>query len=262
MKAADCGFRSRRGSEVPKGPAFRPSVKKLIAAVRLAGAVAAAILILTGAHGVLAQVQTKDQQNCINSLNKDAVKVAATQGKENAACVKNAGKGKVIDAQGCLTADSKGKVAKAAAGTEADFASKCETLPDFGVPAGTSGATINSTAVDQSVALVADIFGAPLDDVIVDCNSDKDGCKCQAAVVKDYEKNRRYGTEGVSEVQEDISEGWRLWCRRFGSLRRGSRDGRVDHRRLQGEDRQDGGEACRRHRQELQLQSLSRQMRR
>ena len=37
----------------------------------------------------------KDQQKCINSLNKDAVKVASKQGKENTSCIKNAGKGKL-----------------------------------------------------------------------------------------------------------------------------------------------------------------------
>ena len=46
MKAADCGFRSRPGSEVPKGPVFQESTtERRTSAVRLAAWVIAATFI-------------------------------------------------------------------------------------------------------------------------------------------------------------------------------------------------------------------------
>ena len=38
-----------------------------------------------------ADPQTKDQQKCINKMNKDGIKVQAAQGKENVECVKAQG---------------------------------------------------------------------------------------------------------------------------------------------------------------------------
>jgi len=158
--------------------------------IRIFGSTAAiaGVLSLLACGSALAEPQSKEQQKCINALNKDGAKVAATQGKENAACIKNAGKGKVADAEACLSADDKGKVAKAAAKTEADFAGKCGVLPDFGIPAGTASVAVNAAAVEHSAALVAEIFGDDLNAAVVDCTSDKEGCLCQAAISKDYEK--------------------------------------------------------------------------
>ena len=58
-------------------------------------------------------------------INKDGAAVAKTQGKENIACLKGAGKGTVADAQACLTADAKGKVAKAKNKTSSDQTKSC-----------------------------------------------------------------------------------------------------------------------------------------
>ncbi len=133
----------------------------------------------------LAQVQSSSQQACINAINKAGAKVASTQGKENSACVKNAGKGTVADAQACLTADPKLKVSKAKGKTVTAEASKCTAAPDFGKsPSG----QVNAFAGDEEVALTADVFGANLTPAIILASADKDGAGCQAAIVKAYEK--------------------------------------------------------------------------
>lgn len=93
---------------------------------------ALALLIHSGT--AWAAPQTKDQQKCINKINKDGIKVQATQGKENTECVKckkNAlksskepfanGAAAASDLEVCVddpgvpnsvAADSKGKIAK------------------------------------------------------------------------------------------------------------------------------------------------------
>jgi cysteine-rich repeat protein len=128
--------------------------------------------------------QDAGQQACINTLNKDAAKVAAKQGKENASCVKAAAKGKIDDPEGCLIADAKGKVAAAEAKTLKDGTAKCGigAIPDFGVD---DAERANASAQNGETALVADVFGPTLNGVI---STDKATGACQSAVVKDYEK--------------------------------------------------------------------------
>lgn len=70
----------------------------------------AAVLLTLLSVTAFGQSQSKDQQKCINKLNKDGAKVVAAQGRENAGCVKDAGRGSLggsVDA--CLSADRKGK---------------------------------------------------------------------------------------------------------------------------------------------------------
>jgi hypothetical protein len=59
--------------------------------------------------------QGKDQQLCINELNKNFAKVAKAQGKDIGACIKDGAKGKLgaLTIEACTTADRKGKVGKA-----------------------------------------------------------------------------------------------------------------------------------------------------
>jgi len=139
-------------------------------------------LIISTAHG---QMQTKGQQGCINALNKAGSKVAQSQGKENAGCIKNAGKGKEPDAQGCLTADGKSKVSKAKDKTAGADAKKCAEAPSFGRAA---VGQINTAAGDEEVALVDDVFGSDLTAAIIDAGADKTGAGCQASVSKGMEK--------------------------------------------------------------------------
>ena len=147
---------------------------------RLTSAVAAtAFAVMIGTSG-FAQ-QDKDQQGCINAVNKDAAKVGQAQGKENSACVKTGSKGPVTAT--CPTDDLKGKVGKKTAKTLADETSKCTTAPGF---AYTSGANANGAFQQSELDLLSDMFGGTdLSGVIV---ADKDTGGCQAAVTKDVGK--------------------------------------------------------------------------
>jgi len=132
------------------------------------------------------------QRKCVNTLNKDAAKLAKAQGKENVACLKGAGKdtlpaGQTADE--CVLADARGKVAYAAAKTTAAFGDLCTaTPPTFGLPTGTVAAVINAAARDQSLSLLADVFGASLTNAAIACATDAAACRCQQALAKEYEK--------------------------------------------------------------------------
>jgi glycerophosphoryl diester phosphodiesterase len=134
-----------------------------------------------------AQPQSDDQQKCINTLNADGAKVARTQGKENASCIKNVGQGKETHPDGCLIRDGKGKIRKVSAKAAANHDNDClSEAPDFGLADGATGtAAMVNAAVDGELQLLYDVFGMPLSPAIV---TDPDGAKCQAAVSKDYEK--------------------------------------------------------------------------
>ena len=62
------------------------------------GGVALALCVF--GHGLAgAAILSKEDAKCVNSINKGAAKVASNQGKENSACIKNAGKGKLPEGQ-------------------------------------------------------------------------------------------------------------------------------------------------------------------
>ncbi len=153
-----------------------PMINAVVASVVLA---AAALLPAAPAFG---QVQSEDQQKCINTMNKDGSAVAATQAKANLKCLKDAGKGKLIGtAQDCLTADPKGSIAKKQQKTVDDQTDRCATLPDFGF----AGAlAVNQAAQSGELALSEDVFGTNLDAAVIDCDASADGCACQAAILK------------------------------------------------------------------------------
>ena len=153
--------------------------------------VGALALVLLSAAVAAAQLNG-DEQKCVNALNKDAAKLAKAQGKENAACLKSAGKGKLPPGQSadaCLLADAKGKVAGVQGRIAADHAALCTVdPPSFGLPSGTVAAIVAAVPRDQSLGLLADVFGASLTTAALDCDVDPDGCACQSAVAKSYEK--------------------------------------------------------------------------
>ena len=122
---------------------------------------------------------SKDDAKCVNAMNKNLAKVASTMGKDVSACIKNFGKQKLTGtAEDCLSADVKGKVAKAAGKTGSDFTKKCASLPAFGV---TDPNTVNQVAIEKELFLVRDIFGSDLD---LNLSTEKDPSKCQQAVIK------------------------------------------------------------------------------
>ena len=139
-----------------------------------------AAMVASSAFG---QAQDKDQQKCINAVNKDAGKVAATQGKANSGCVKTGTKGAVTAS--CPTDDPKGKLSKAEGKTGSDETKDCLAmdLPTFGY---TSSGTANNAAVSNELDLLSDEFGST--DLSAKISTDKTIGKCQAAVAKDVEK--------------------------------------------------------------------------
>jgi hypothetical protein len=134
---------------------------------------------------------SKQDQKCVNSINKGAAKVAKSQGGDTSSCIKNAGKGKLLPGQTieqCVVSDPKGKVDKAIGKIQTD---KCPSPPAFpDLISTTDQQVIGDLMVAKELALVHAIFGTDLDEsgLIVSCDDDKPGCGCQAAVIKAAQK--------------------------------------------------------------------------
>lgn len=147
----------------------------------------AGLLVLASVLGAYAQLQSSDQQKCLNAVNKDGAALAKTQGKRHVACVKGAGQGALAEpAQDCITSinDPTGKVAKAYAKTTADAAKLCGTPPSFGF---TDALTVNFAAHQAGIQLTSDVYGGDLDAAIITCATSKAGCACQQKISKDVE---------------------------------------------------------------------------
>jgi cysteine-rich repeat protein len=157
----------------------RPFVVACKSALVAAAALVVFVPALAGADAL-----TSAQSGCVNAMNNSGTKVAATQGKENASCVKGVGLGKIDGtADACVTADSKGKVAKAQQKAIDTQSSKClDPLPPYGY---TGASTVNTAAVSGEIDLLESVFGSPVNGAIM---TDSAGAACQASVVKSYEK--------------------------------------------------------------------------
>jgi hypothetical protein len=130
----------------------------------------------------------KQDQKCVNSINKGAAKVAKAQAGDNVACIKNGGKGKLSGTvENCITSDPKGKVNKAA--NKIKTADCPGGAPPAAIPGlQTSSGAIKTIMVDKDVDLIHAVFGTDLDSVVVVSDKavpgSKDAAKCQAAVAK------------------------------------------------------------------------------
>jgi len=149
------------------------------------GAAAAALI----APAAFAELQ-KGEQTCINKINKDGVKVQAAQLKVNDKCVKDeVKKGVAGDANTCIEADPKGKVAKKRAKTASDEGKKC-TGDDLPGVFFTDSTTVNDAAEETAKALHRDIFGPTLDSLL-SCHGNDDECKCHTKVINRVSKLAR-----------------------------------------------------------------------
>jgi len=148
-------------------------------------AIATVVAALALTAGYVTAQQLPSQKNCINRMNKAGSKVAKAQGKSVAACLKDAGRGNLPpgqDAQACLTADAKGRVAKAKSITDATELSYCGALPPgFGYA---GAAAVNDAAIEEVLALTADVYGVDLSGSVIDASTDKAGATCQSKVQK------------------------------------------------------------------------------
>jgi hypothetical protein len=107
--------------------------------------------------------------------------VGTVQGQEATGCLQRAAAGKQADPQACLTADAKGKVAKARAKASARETMKCAQRPMFAY-AGAHAA--GDAGAGAALALVEDLFGADLNGIVIAKGKDKVGAACQAEFLK------------------------------------------------------------------------------
>jgi cysteine-rich repeat protein len=156
-----------------------------------AGGLAVGLCVFT--HG-LASAQpslSKNDQKCVNEINKNVAKVVKTQAGDIKDCIKNGSKGK-LGAQSieeCITSDPKGKVQKATGSLSAKVESKCAVPPVFPFIDTSDTADMNARAIQEDLSLIHWIFGTDLDAVIVPQEGEtKAASKCQNALVKDVLK--------------------------------------------------------------------------
>jgi hypothetical protein len=161
---------------------------------RLMSTMTAAALALMVGSSAFGQVQGKGQAKCINTLNKDIGKTAATAGKNNSSCVKGATKG--TPSATCVTQDGSGKVGATinkASGDETKNLCLTTNAPNFGYSAAGSGSnSTNATgaagaALTAEVNLFSDTYGTT--DTTGVISTTKADAKCQSAVTKDLEKS-------------------------------------------------------------------------
>ena len=147
--------------------------------------------------------QTKAQQDCINSMNKDAANLAKVQLAEAARCMRDASNGKTRDlgipatAQACLSNDRLRRIASANSKLSKTELSKCLAKPTQLPAFAYLGAAVASAGVrEQTLALSSDLFGSDLDLALVPVRDDRDGARCQAELQK--------GVENVLKVSFDV----------------------------------------------------------
>jgi hypothetical protein len=135
---------------------------------------------------------TRDQQACVNEMNKNGEKVNKAQLRENEGCLRNFQRERLVEPtfDDCTTDDEKGRVQRAWDRTIAREEKKCDTLavpPPF---AYTGSETVNPAAVDGALWLTYAIFGGPpvLDDNLVTKADDRDTAKCQLEMLKRADK--------------------------------------------------------------------------
>jgi hypothetical protein len=157
----------------------------------------AAVVLAAAVAGRASAQQSKDQQSCIKTINKDAAKVGKAQGKENAKCVKNGTKDAV--AVNCPTADLKMKVQKKIDKANADDMAFCMAdVPGF---AYTSAANATSAYRQGELDLLMDVFGTTNLDMPV--SSDKVIGGCQFKVMKDLEKVAAAAAKSFNKCKGD-----------------------------------------------------------
>jgi hypothetical protein len=175
--------------------------------------VAGAVLVLLALPQgqVWAQALSKDQQNCVNQINKNFAKVAKAQAKVISTCI-SAGSKDQLEAQtieACMTADNSGKVDQAEQKTLIKEMSKCkpEQLPHFGFA---GAAVANQVAIAKELSLVHAIFGNDLDDPnqgIQLSFFNKNTAKCQLDVAKAAQKCQGAKLKVFNSCKKDALKG-------------------------------------------------------
>jgi hypothetical protein len=160
-------------------PSTRPSSLTLIALLGLA--------LPAATH---AGLDTAAQQ-CVRRLAENTLAVAAFQGAQNLACLRRG----EPDAQACLAADPRGRLAAATDRTLADVQALCGTFPPFRAPQRLSE-TANAAGTRHERGLVADLFGPDLQSAVAAAGADQRSARCQLAVLRRVEKSRSWCAPG------------------------------------------------------------------
>lgn len=168
-------------------------------------AIVAAALICVCSLPASAQMQSKTQQKCINTLNKDMAKKAAKQAKVMRKCIKYQAKGLLPSADSCFTNNP--AATALATKTCTDETNQCTDAPDFGR---TDCATINETTSAETQGLYESVYGAaPIDSAVIACSADRAACSCQdtgangiaklyQTALKTYDKCKKTGLKDGS----------------------------------------------------------------
>ena len=151
---------------------------------------------------------SKDDQKCVNEVNKNVEKVGKALGGDISKCTKDAGKGKLTTTYTeCLTADGKGKVGKATGKLTSKVGQKCPSDPAFPAIDTSDTAGMNASALAKELAMINSLMGSSLDGAIVDCEDNKDNCKCQAAIVKQMYKCQSAKLKSFNACKKDGLKG-------------------------------------------------------
>lgn len=171
---------------------------------------ACTLLVLLGLlpGGVEAQVADRDEQRCINTLNKGLERVNGAQGRDAERCVRDAARDRLtgtVDA--CVVADALGKVSDAESKATSLDAARCSGVtPPFGP---TSASLLSPLATQSALDVVHGIFGDDLDAAVVSARADRNGSicqrsilrqvrRCEATTYREFNRCKRLGMRGAS----------------------------------------------------------------
>ena len=134
---------------------------------------------------------TKDQQACVNEMNKNGAKVSRAQLRENQMCLRDHQQGTLTTTfEVCSTDDRNKKMQKIDDKTVQRETKKCDSLPIAPPFAFTGSTTVYQAGVEGAMALTYAIFGGPpvLDTDLAKKPGDKDMAKCQLGMLRGASK--------------------------------------------------------------------------
>ncbi|HYC54722.1 MAG TPA: hypothetical protein VEL28_07275 [Candidatus Binatia bacterium] len=146
-------------------------------------ALGAAFAVACLAQPSAAQVQSAEQQKCLQSTATASAKLAKARAKEYAKCLKSAAGEDLVgcSAEDCVASDASGKVGDALAKLRDISSASCRTQPDF---AYRHPSLVGSVVVDETIGLFDDVLGPDLDDVAILKSEDARGAACQGKILK------------------------------------------------------------------------------
>ena len=110
-----------------------------------------------GAVEVVSVLANAEQQ-CITQVHTKAALVSKAQNTDTRQCIQNAGRGRETDPDGCLTADTRGRVGRAEDQVTRAFTTRCSGSE----PIVTTDMTTNDAHTDETLNMVHALFGPDL----------------------------------------------------------------------------------------------------